>query len=122
LKKNILVIRLQPDEGVYLRFNAKQPGNEFEIGEVSMDFCHECLFGFNTPEAYEKLMYDAFNGESGLFTRWDEVERTWKIVDPIAKYWQKSKEKPFYYKTGTWGPKEADLLLQKQNHKWREPI
>jgi glucose-6-phosphate 1-dehydrogenase len=122
LKKNILVIRLQPDEGVYLRFNAKQPGNEFEIGEVSMDFCHECLFGFNTPEAYEKLLYDAFKGDPSLFTRWDEVESTWKIIDPIARYWKETKKEPSYYKIGEWGPKEAEVLLKRENHKWREPL
>jgi len=113
---------LQPDEGVYLRFNAKEPGNEFKIQEVSMDFCHECLFGINTPEAYEKLLYDAFNGDTTLFTRWDELEEAWKIIDPIAKYWENSKDIPHYYESGTWGPEEADKLLEKESHKWREPM
>jgi glucose-6-phosphate 1-dehydrogenase len=119
VKQNVLVVRLQPDEGIYVRFNAKEPGNEFKIQEVSMDFCHECLFGLNTPEAYEKLLQDAFNGDTTLFTRWDEVGAAWKIIDPIMK--NKEKQTPVKYVCGTWGPAESDKMLKKSNHHWREP-
>lgn len=119
-KQNVLVIRLQPNEGIYLRFNAKEPGNEFNLQEVSMDFCHECLFGINTPEAYEKLLFDAFKGDTALFTRWDEVEAAWKIIDPLAKF--KSNIKPILYETGSWGPDESDVLLGASGHHWREPM
>ncbi len=118
-KQNVLVVRLQPDEGIYVRFNAKEPGSEFKIQEVSMDFCHECLFGINTPEAYEKLLQDVFNGDSTLFTRWDEVEQAWKIIDPIIK--NKEKQELLKYTCGTWGPVASDKMLKKYGHHWREP-
>ena len=118
-KPNVLVIRLQPNEGIYLRFNIKEPGNEFNIQRVSMDFCHDCLFGSGTPEAYEKLIYHMFIDDSTLFTRWDEVKEAWRIIDPIEKYWNKSTKKPTYYESGTWGPIESEKLLQKKYHHWR---
>jgi glucose-6-phosphate 1-dehydrogenase len=117
VKKDVLVVRLQPDEGIYLRFNAKEPGNDFRLQEVSMDFCHECLFGLNTPEAYEKLLFDAFSNDSSLFTRWDELKETWKIIDCIKK----ANKKIYYYKSGSWGPEESEKILEK-DHKWREPL
>lgn len=119
VKQNVLVVRLQPDEGIYVRFNAKEPGSEFKIQEVSMDFCHECLFGINTPEAYEKLLQDAFNGDSTLFTRWDEVQEAWKIIDPIVKC--NGNKELLKYACGTWGPAESDVMLNKSGHHWREP-
>ncbi|MBN2368524.1 glucose-6-phosphate dehydrogenase [Candidatus Woesearchaeota archaeon] len=121
-KQNVLVIRLQPDEGIYFRFNAKKPGNDFKMQEVSMDFCHDCLFGINTPEAYEKLLMDIFKGDTTLFTRWDEVENSWKIIDPISEYWQNSGRAPEKYKKGTWGPEASNILVSKEKHRWREPL
>ena len=117
-KPNILIIRLQPDEGILLSFNIKKPGNNFQVQEVEMNFCHKCLFGMNSPEAYEKLLYDAFLGDMTLFTRWDEVEYAWRIIDPIANYWKTSGKSPVYYKTGSWGPEEANKILR-QGHSWR---
>lgn len=119
IKQNVLVLKLQPDEGIYLRFNAKKPGNSFDIDRVSMDFCHSCMFDINTPEAYETLLFNAFSGDLSLFSRWDEVEHSWKIIDPITKYWIKSTQKPIYYKSKSWGPVEADELLEKNGHHWR---
>ena len=84
-----------------------------------MDFCHDCLFGSGTPEAYEKLIYHMFIDDSTLFTRWDEVKEAWRIIDPIEKYWNKSTKKPTYYESGTWGPIESEKLLQKKYHHWR---
>ncbi|NTV22764.1 MAG: glucose-6-phosphate dehydrogenase [Nanoarchaeota archaeon] len=110
VKSNVLVIRLQPDEGIYLRFNAKEPGTDFKITEVSMDFCHECLFPINTPEAYEKLIFDAFSNDRSLFSRWDEVASAWKLVDRIDK------SKPVIYEQGSWGPPSFDDMT------WREPL
>jgi glucose-6-phosphate 1-dehydrogenase len=121
-KQNVLVVRIQPNEGIYLRFNAKEPGQEFKIQEVSMDFCHECLFGINTPEAYEKLIYDTFLGDSTLFTRWDEVEAAWKIIDPISGYFKRNNLNPLPYESGTWGPIASDELTNRSGHHWREPI
>jgi glucose-6-phosphate 1-dehydrogenase len=115
---NVLIIRLQPEEGILLKFNIKEPGNKFEIKEVNMDFCHECMFRMNSPEAYEKLLYDTLLGDTTLFTRWDEAEYAWKLIDPIAKNWKN--KRPFSYRTGSFGPKEADKILEK-GHKWRNP-
>ncbi|MEM2131119.1 MAG: glucose-6-phosphate dehydrogenase, partial [Candidatus Woesearchaeota archaeon] len=110
-ENNILRIRIQPDEGIHLQFNAKNPGNEFKLIPVSMDFCHECLFPLNTPEAYEKLIYDALVEDKTLFTSWEEVKQSWKIIDKIKKI-----KKPFIYEKNTWGPKEAGIT------KWKEPL
>jgi glucose-6-phosphate 1-dehydrogenase len=118
-KQNVLVVRLQPDEGIYLRFNIKEPGNEFKIQRVSMDFCHNCLFGPNTPEAYEKLLYDVFLDDFTLFARWDEVAEAWKIIDPITKYWDK--KQPYLYEKSSSGPKESENLLEKNGRHWRLP-
>lgn len=116
---NHLVIRVQPYEGITLQFNAKVPGNKVIIDDVGMDFCHECTFGSNSPEAYERLLYDIMAGDQTLFTRWNEVESAWKIVDPLIKF---SKDlKLSKYDSGTWGPLEADKLIEKDNRRWIEP-
>ncbi len=116
---NRLVIRVQPYEGITLQFNAKVPGNKVIIDDVGMDFCHECTFGANSPEAYERLLYDIMAGDQTLFTRWGEVENAWKIIDPLVKF---SKDlKLNKYEAGTWGPLEADKLIEKDGRKWIEP-
>ena len=120
LDLNMLIIRIQPEEGISLQFNAKVPGAKMIIEPVRMDFCHECKFGPNTPEAYEKLLYNVMIGDSTLFTRWDEVECSWRIIDVIAKAWAGKKQVP-KYKPGSWGPKEADNLIEKDSRKWIEP-
>ena len=122
LSNNILVLRLQPDEGIHLLFNAKKPGSSLKIESVDMDFCHKAVFGTNTPEAYERLLHDVILGDSTLFTRWDEVEISWKIVEPFLKSWEKNKTELVFYDSGTWGPIEANRLLEKNNHKWNTPI
>lgn len=118
---NALVIRVQPYEGISLEFNAKVPGAEISIEPVSMDFCHECKFGPNSPEAYERLLYDAMKGDQTLFTRWDEVEQSWKIIEPIIKVWKNKKEQIEKYTAGAWGPKKADYLIEQDNRKWFAP-
>ena len=119
LEPNMLIIRIQPEEGISVQFSAKVPGKKMIIDTVRMDFCHECKFGPNTPEAYERLFYDIINGDQTLFTRWDDVEHAWKIIDKIAKSW--GRKKISHYKSGSWGPKEADVLIEKDNRKWYEP-
>lgn len=116
---NHLIIRVQPYEGITLQFNAKVPGNKVIIDDVGMDFCHECTFGSNSPEAYERLLYDIMADDQTLFTRWGEVESAWKIIDPLIKF---SKDlKLNKYGAGTWGPLEADKLIEKDGRKWVEP-
>ncbi len=119
-KPNMLVVRIQPAEGISIQFLAKVPGRKMSIDSVRMDFCHECTFGPNTPDAYERLIYDIIIGDQTLFARWDETEHAWKIVDKIAQAWKKSKKIPVY-EAGTWGPKEADGLVEKDGREWYEP-
>ncbi|MBI2134715.1 glucose-6-phosphate dehydrogenase [Candidatus Woesearchaeota archaeon] len=119
LENNQLIIRVQPEEGIILRFNAKIPGNKILIDQVSMDFCHECKFGPNTAESYERLLYDIMRNDQTLFTRWDEVENSWKIIDGVRDAWHNIE--PYFYEPGTWGPKEADLFIEKDGRKWAVP-
>ena len=84
-----------------------------------MDFCHECKFGPNSPEAYERLLYDVVVGDQTLFTRWDEVENSWKLIDQIRDAWHSIQ--PYFYSPGTWGPEEADNLIEKDGRKWAVP-
>lgn len=118
LGPNVLVIRLQPDEGIYLQFNAKRPGTHSFIQPVSMDFCQNCHDGFNSPEAYERLLYDVLRGDSTLFTRWDEVEHSWRFVDQIAKWWETSSEPIPLYASNTWGPLPSAELLKVDGRDW----
>lgn len=120
LEPNMLIVRIQPAEGISLQFSAKVPGRKMIIDDVRMDFCHECIFGPNTPDAYERLLYDIIIGDQTLFARWDETEQAWKIADKIAESWKKRKDLHIY-KAGTWGPKEADELIENDGRRWYEP-
>lgn len=119
LEPNMLIVRIQPEEGISLQFSTKVPGKKMAADNVRMDFCHECRFGPNTPDAYERLLHDVMVGDQTLFTSWDMVERSWRIVDKIAKAWKHGKVS--HYKAGTWGPKEANYLIEKDGRKWYEP-
>ncbi|WP_211205760.1 glucose-6-phosphate dehydrogenase [Orenia marismortui] len=118
LSPNLLVIKIQPEEGVYFQFNAKEPGSKEKIVPVKMDFCQNCQVGFNSPEAYERLMHSVIVGDQTLFTRWDEVEYSWDFVDQIADFWSENQKKLPKYPAGSNGPKEADDLLIKDGRKW----
>lgn len=119
LSPNLLVIRIYPEEGIHLKFNAKKPGTEGKILPISMDFCHDFTVGINSPEAYERLIKDGIEGDSTYFTRWDEVSLAWKIVDPIIKAWQEDSSIPLcHYQAGEWGPQEAKDLLAKDQFTW----
>lgn len=118
VKPNLLVIRVQPREGVFFQFNGKKPGVENNIVPLQMDFCQNCQFENNSPEAYERLFIEIMKGDSTLFTRWDEVEYSWRFVDTIAEVWRN--EKPAFpnYDSGTFGPKESDELLERDGRFW----
>lgn len=118
LDPNHLIIRVQPDAGIFIRFNAKKPGTDQTILPVSMDFCQSSLEGINSPEAYERLLYDVMRGESTLFTRWDEVEYSWRFVDRIAKYWEEENMPVIKYPAGSVGPSEADFLIRSDGREW----
>lgn len=118
LNPNLLVIRVQPIEGIFFQFNTKKPGTENNIIPVEMDFCQNCEFGINTPEAYERLLYDTMNGDNTLFTSWDEVEYSWKFVDTISTKWRGSNTSIPIYESGGFGPKEAEYMILKDNRHW----
>ncbi|MNO52885.1 Glucose-6-phosphate 1-dehydrogenase [compost metagenome] len=118
LEPNLLVIRVNPMEGIYVKINAKKPGSESEIQPLAMDFCQSCLVGINSPEAYERLLHDAARGDSTYFTRWDEVSSAWSFVDRIAKAWKEESSDLSSYPAGTWGPVEADQLLGQDGFHW----
>jgi glucose-6-phosphate 1-dehydrogenase len=118
----VLVIRVQPEEGIALRFSAKVPGERYRPRTVSMDFRYGRAFEAASPEAYERLLLDAMRGDQTLFTRRDEVEAAWKIVGSILR----ATESPEYpapdaYEAGTWGPRSADQLIADDSRVWRRP-
>ncbi|MFH8533406.1 glucose-6-phosphate dehydrogenase [Streptomyces tendae] len=120
LGQNAIVIRVQPDEGVTVRFGSKVPGTSMEIRDVSMDFAYGESFTESSPEAYERLILDVLLGDANLFPRTEEVELSWKILDPIEEYWDKHGT-PAQYPAGTWGPSEADEMLVRDGRSWRQP-
>jgi glucose-6-phosphate 1-dehydrogenase len=120
LSQNALVIRIQPDEGVTLRFGSKVPGTAMEIRDVNMDFAYGGSFTETSPEAYERLILDVLLGEPPLFPRHEEVELSWKILDPVIAHWAR-KGKPEAYDSGTWGPASADKMLARDGRTWRRP-
>jgi glucose-6-phosphate 1-dehydrogenase len=117
---NVLLLRIQPDEGVALRFGAKVPGPDVRIRDVRMDFRYGTAFGGETADAYERLLLDAMLGDGTLFARADEVEEAWRIVDSIVAGWKQSRRRPDEYVAGTWGPERADGLLG-DGRAWRKP-
>ncbi len=122
LDANSLTLRLQPDEGITLRFNGKVPGASMAIRPVRMQFSYNTEFGAYTPEAYERLLLEAMGGDATLFIRSDEVETAWSLVDPIREAWSAEPLTPAsIYPAGTWGPPAADELLARYGHAWRNP-
>jgi glucose-6-phosphate 1-dehydrogenase len=120
LTPNTLVIRVQPDEGITIRFGSKVPGTAMEIRDVNMDFAYGGSFTESSPEAYERLILDGLLGDPPLFPRHEEVEQSWKILDPILDHWAK-KGQPEKYGPGTWGPAGADAMLARDGRAWRRP-
>ncbi len=120
LGQNAIVIRVQPDEGITLRFGSKVPGAQMEVRDVTMDFGYGSSFTEASPEAYERLILDVLLGDPPLFPRHEEVESSWRILDPLMRHWSKS-GKPEAYPAGTWGPPSADRMLERDGRKWRMP-
>jgi glucose-6-phosphate 1-dehydrogenase len=122
LDTNAIALRLQPNEGIYLRFNGKVPGMSLGVRPVRMHFSYDSEFGAYTPEAYERLLLEAIAGDATLFIRRDEVETAWQIVDSIRNGWDgKPLTNREFYAAGTWGPIAADDLLAQGGHVWHEP-
>ena len=117
---NLLAIRIQPDEGIMLRFGAKVPGLGIDVRSVTMDFTYGSAFTVDSPDAYETLILDALLGDASLFTRADEVEGAWARVTPIIEQWMDDAPPDFpNYEAGSWGPEAADQLLAREGRKWR---
>jgi len=121
LGHNALVIRVQPDEGVTLRFGSKVPGTAMEVRDVNMDFGYGESFTESSPEAYERLLLDVLLGDPPLFPRHEEVELSWRVLDPVIERWANSRTKPAAYPAGTWGPAEADAMMARDGRTWRRP-
>jgi len=119
LGHNQLVIRVQPDEGVTLKFGSKVPGSSMEVRDVAMDFLYGEAFTESSPEAYERLILDVLIGDATLFPRNDEVEASWKVIDPLEEFW--AGKAPYLYRAGEWGPKESDEMLARDGREWRRP-
>lgn len=120
LEPNVLIIRIQPDEGISMTFGTKVPGPEVNVRTVDMEFDYETGFGSGTPEAYERLLLDCMLGDATLFARSDEIEQAWEIVDPIQRHWGQG-GRPGPYRRGSWGPPSADDLVRGDGRRWREP-
>ena len=121
LEPNLMVIRIQPEEGVSLKIGAKVPGSGFEVRSVNMDLLYGTAFLEQAPDAYQRLLLDLMLGDPTLFIRADEAEGAWRILDPLMKSWSDGRRKVAHYEAGTWGPKEADELLADDGREWRRP-
>jgi glucose-6-phosphate 1-dehydrogenase len=119
LPSDLLVINVQPDEGISLRFNAKIPGTRMQVAPVMMNFGYGTSFQGEVPEAYETLLLDAMLGDPTLFARHDFVEASWALITPINELWQTESAVPPTYESGEWGPPEADALIAKDGRRWR---
>lgn len=120
VKSDILIIKIQPTEGVYLRFNIKKPGETTDISQANMDFCQSCSLEnrMNTPEAYERLLYACMQGERSWFSQWDQVETSWKYVDGVRERYREAGLPICTYRPGSDGPEAAEMLLKRYGHEW----
>jgi len=120
LDPNLLVLRIQPDESISLKFSSKIPGQAINIRPVKMEFDYGSAFGMEPPEAYERLLLDGMLGDATLFTRADEVETAWSRIMPILEGWKASPPRDFpNYEAGTWGPASADDFIVRDGRSWR---
>jgi glucose-6-phosphate 1-dehydrogenase len=120
IEPNILAMRIQPNEGISLKFCAKLPGTTMQIRPVEMQFLYGESFGAAPPTAYETLLLDCMLGDSTLFNRADAVDLSWELMDPILERWQQDGSNGLaFYAAGTWGPQEADDLIERDGRQWR---
>jgi glucose-6-phosphate 1-dehydrogenase len=121
IEPNIISMRIQPDEGIALRFGAKLPGPQMAVCPVNMDFSYAQAFGVNSANGYERLLLDAMLGDATLFTHREGVEATWALMTPILEYWQQHPMQHLpNYAAGTWGPAAADALMISDDRQWRK--
>jgi glucose-6-phosphate 1-dehydrogenase len=121
LEPNVLAMRIQPDEGIVLKFGAKVPGPDIAIRSVNMDFLYGASFDIAVADAYERLILDCMMGEAQLFTREDEVQAQWSLIDDIIESWQQQPPPRFpNYAAGTWGPEQANRFIERDGRSWRK--
>jgi glucose-6-phosphate 1-dehydrogenase len=118
---NLLVIRIQPDEGISLTVAAKEPGPDLKLGPVTLDFKYNEVFGGEPPEAYERLLLDVIHGDATLYARSDWVEHAWALLQPVIEAWSRTPAGLPTYEAGSWGPTEADAFIMRDGGAWREP-
>lgn len=118
---NVITIRIQPDEGIAISFNAKYPGYEMKLHPATMEFCRPCQFDMNSPEAYETLLYEIMLGDQTLFTRWDGVEAAWEYTELVLRIAEDKKKEFPNYRGGSFGPEEAEELIKRDGRKWCLP-
>ena len=118
---NLLVIRIQPDEGISLIVEAKEPGPDLKISPVTLEFKYQEVFGGEPPEAYERLLLDAIHGDPTLYSRGDWIEQAWRLTQPILEHWARTPGPLPQYEAGSWGPSEADAFIARDGGKWRRP-
>jgi glucose-6-phosphate 1-dehydrogenase len=118
---NLLVIRIQPDEGISLIVDAKQPGPDLKISPVTLAFKYHDVFGGEPPEAYERLLLDAIHGDPTLYSRGDWIEQAWQLTQPVLDHWTRTPGPLPQYEAGSWGPAEADAFIARDGGKWRRP-
>ncbi|MEE8160747.1 MAG: glucose-6-phosphate dehydrogenase [Acidobacteriota bacterium] len=118
---NALILRIQHDEGINLKFEAKLPGPALNVRPVNMDFRYGTSFGKRPPKAYERLLLDAMLGDSTLFARADMLELSWELLMPILESWKRNREDPPLYQAGSWGPSESDEFIKRDGRRWRRP-
>ena len=118
---NVLAIRIQPDEGISLKFDSKLPGPTVRTAPVTMEFRYATSFGAEPPEAYERLLLETMLGDATLFARRDEIETAWAWLDPLLQKWADDPEPPQFHPAGTWGPEAADAMLERDGRHWRRP-
>ena len=121
MHSNVLAVRIQPDEGISLKFDSKVPGPQIRTAPVTMEFRYATSFGAEPPEAYERLLLETMLGDSTLFARRDEVETAWAWLDPLLKSWAEDPRPPHFYPAGTWGPQQAEDLIERDGRRWRRP-
>jgi len=123
LSPNVLVLNVQPKEGVSLKIQAKQPGPKLCMGDLKLSFLYRDVFGGDPPEAYERLILDSMLGDQTLFVRQDTIEVAWSLLTPVLNAWNEGApaETLYPYTAGTWGPEEAEKLLKPDGHRWKEP-
>ena len=121
-RANKLILRLQPNEGIVLKFGMKVPGPGFDVKQVMMDFSYDQLGGRATGDAYARLIEDCIQGDPTLFTRSDAVEASWRFFDPVLRYWNEYPDAPLYgYPVGTWGPLESEAMMHEHGADWTNP-